>query len=98
MMNLAVQRMVRQKVAHIAAAVVVAQQVKVSHQVKLLMKMVLSLSLKFAKFAKNLSVQLGNAQSVEPAIAVIATVGAVKAANIASHIAAVEPLLLMENS
>ena len=97
-MNLAIQMMDRLKVAHIAAVAVVVQRVKASHQVKSLMKTALSLSLKFAKFAKNLSVQRVSAQNVEPAIAVIAIVGAVKPANIASHIVAAEPLLLMANS
>ena len=97
-MNLAIPRMDRQKVARIAVAVAGGQRVKASHQVKSLMKMVLSLSLKFAKFVKNQSVQHVSAQSVEHAIAVIAIVGAVSLVNTASHIAAVEPLLLMANS
>ena len=81
-----------------AVAVAVAQLAKALHQVKPSMKMALSQLLRSAKSVKRPSAHHVIAQNVEHVTAVIAIVAAAILANTASHIAAVEPSLLMENS
>jgi hypothetical protein len=93
----------RQKVAmaqHIAVAVAVAQQARMSHQVKPLMKMALSQLSRFVRFGNVLLAR--SAQNVPSAVLVTVAreivAEIVDAMNIASHIVVAEQLLQMENS
>ena len=82
----------------IVAVAAVAQQVKALHQVKLSMKMALSQLLRSVKSARRQSVQHAIVQSVAHVTAVTVIVAAMSLASTASHIAAAEQSLPMENS
>ena len=94
------QRQKPEMAQHIAVVVAVARQARMSHRVKLLMKMALSQLSRFVKFGNVLLAR--SAQNVPSAVLVtvareiVAEIVAVM--NIASHIVAAEQLLQMENS
>jgi hypothetical protein len=86
-----------QKAQLIAAAVAAVQLVMALLQVKLLMKMALSLSSRFERSERRANVLFVIALSAEHGTDVNVIADVTSLANIASHIAAAEPSSQMEN-